>query len=107
MTLANLRTVRFWTFIYLVLCVGSHMAPSGSDYRGASRGVLLFGGIALIGVFLLALLGVNSEKMVDGMIGTMGPLFAIFGLTIVLCGITTAIVWLITSFIPQRYQVVD
>ena len=107
LTIANLGTVRFWTFIYLVLCVGSHMAPSGSDYRGASRGVYWFGGMVLVGVLVLAIFGIDSGKMVDGMIGTMGPLFAIFGLTIVLCGITTAIVWLITSFIPQRFQYVD
>jgi hypothetical protein len=107
LTISNLGTVRFWTFIYLVLCVGSHMAPSGSDYQGASRGVYLFGGIVLVGVFLLAFVGIDSVQMVDGMIATMGPLFAIFGLTIVLCGITTAIIWLITSFIPQRFRFVD
>lgn len=107
LSITNLATLRFWTFIYLVLCVGSHMAPSSSDYRGASRGVYLFGGIVLVGVFLLALFGVDSAKMVDGMIGTMGPLFAILGLTIVLCGITTAIIWLITSFIPQRFRFTD
>ena len=104
LTVTNLATIRFWTFIYLVLCVGSHMAPSWSDYRGASRGVYLFGAIILAGVFLLALLGTDSARMVDGMIASMGPLFAILGLTIVLCGLTTAIVWLVTSFIPQRYR---
>lgn len=107
LTIGNLGTVRFWTFIYLVLCVGSHMAPSGSDYRGASRGVFLLGGILLIGVFSLALGGIDSNAMLDGMIGIFGPLFAIFGLTIVLCGISTAIVWLITSFIPQRFEISD
>jgi hypothetical protein len=101
----NLATFRFWTFIYLVLCVGSHMAPSWSDYRGASRGVYIFGAVVVVGVFLLALLGTDSSRMVDGMIGTMGPLFAILGLTIVLCGLATAIVWALTAFIPQRYRI--
>ncbi len=107
LTLSNVGTIRFWTFIYLVLCVGSHMAPSSSDYQGASQGVFLFGGIALVVAFLLALFGIDSGKMVDLMVSTMGPLFAIFGLTIVLCGITTAIVWLITSFIPPRFRFAD
>ena len=31
----NFFTLRFWAFIYLVLCVGTHMAPSPSDYEGA------------------------------------------------------------------------
>ena len=80
------------------------MAPSWSDYRGASRGVYIVGAFIIAGVFLLALLGTDSARMVNGMIGTMGPLFAILGLTIVLCGIATAIVFAITWFIPQRYQ---
>jgi hypothetical protein len=107
LAIGNFATVRFWTFIYLVLCVGSHMAPSGSDYRGASRGVYLFGGITIALVLILAFAGVDSERMVSGMVGTFGPLFAIFGLTIVLCGIATVIVWLITSFIPRRYRMAD
>ncbi len=107
MSIGNIATIRFWTFIYLVLCVGSHMAPSGSDYRGASRGVYLFGGIAIVLVFGLAIAGVDSERMVSGMVGTFGPLFAIFGLTIVLCGIATVIVWILTSFIPRKYRMAD
>ncbi|MFK7767691.1 MAG: hypothetical protein AB8B55_10760 [Mariniblastus sp.] len=100
----NLATPRFWVFIYLVLCVGSHMAPSPSDYHGASRGVFIFGGIIFAAVFLLALVGTDSKKMVDGMVMTMGPLFAVLGLAVFLVGITTAIVYLITSFIPRSYR---
>lgn len=98
----NLATVRFWVFIYLVLCVGSHMAPSWSDYHGATRGVFIFGGIVFAGVFLLALAGTDSTKMVDGMITTMGPLFAVLGLAVLLVGISTAIVYLFTALIPLR-----
>lgn len=104
LTLTNFTTLRFWTFIYLVLCVGSHMAPSWDDYQGASRGVILVGAILIVGVFLLALAGTDSQKMVNGMIGILGPLFAVLGLTIVLCGIAAAIVYLLTSFIPRKYQ---
>ena len=102
LAIQNLATVRFWVFIYLVLCVGSHMAPSWSDYHGASRGVFIFGGIVFAGVFLLALAGTDSNKMVDGMIMTMGPLFAVLGLAVLLVGISTAIVYLITALIPLR-----
>lgn len=107
LTIAHLGTVRFWVFIYLVLCVGSHMAPSSSDYRGASRGVFLLGGILVAIVLLLAWWGVDSETMMQGMVGILGPLFAILGLTIVLCGFTTAIVYLVTMFIPVSYRVTD
>ncbi len=107
MAISNFATIRFWTFIYLVLCVGSHMAPSGSDYRGASRDVFLFGGFVIALVLVLAMIGVNSERMVDGMIGVFGPLFAIFCLTIVLCGIAMVVVIGITSFIPRRYRMAE
>jgi hypothetical protein len=104
LTLSNFTTLRFWTFIYLVLCVGSHMAPSWSDYQGASRGVILVGVILVVGVFLLALAGTDSQNMVNGMIAILGPLFAVFGLTMLLCGIAAAIVYIVTSFFPRKYQ---
>lgn len=101
-TLSNLATVRFWTFVYLVLCVGSHMAPSRCDYQGASRGVIWVAGILLVSVFLLACVGVNSQQMIDGMIGIMGPLFAVLGLAILLCGLTTTLVFSLTALMPIR-----
>ncbi len=101
-TLSNLATVRFWTFVYLVLCVGSHMAPSRCDYQGASRGVIWVAGILLVSVFLLACVGVNSQQMINGMIGIMGPLFAVLGLAILLCGLTTTLVFSLTALMPIR-----
>lgn len=106
-TISNVATVRFWTFIYLVLCVGSHMAPSRCDYQGASRGVIWVGGILLISVFLLACAGVNGQQMINGMIGIMGPLFAVLGLAILLCGLTTTVVFSLTAFMPVRLDSSD
>jgi hypothetical protein len=101
----NWATGRFWLFVYFVLCVGGHMAPSPSDYEGASRGVFLVGGGLLVITIGLASFGTNSESMIDGMVAVLGPLFAVFALTIVLCSIATALVWLITMAFPQKYQV--
>lgn len=101
----NLFTPRFWVFIYLVLCVGTHMGPSPSDYEGAWNGVFIFGAVLIAGVFLLALAGVDSDRMVNAMVGTMGPLFAILGLAVVLCSIAAVIVYVITGFLPQKYQI--
>lgn len=100
----NFFTPRFWVFIYLVLCVGTHMAPSPSDYEGAWNGVFIFGAVLIAGVFLLALAGVDSDRMVNTMVGAMGPLFAILGLAVVLCSVAAVIVYAITSFLPQKYQ---
>ena len=99
----NWGTARFWLFVYFVLCVGGHMAPSPSDYKGASRGVIFVGVGLVILTVGLAVAGINSEKMIEGMIGLLGPLFAILAITIVLCAIATGFVWIITAGFPQRF----
>ena len=74
------------------------------SYEGAWNGVFIFGAVLIAGVFLLALAGVDSDRMVNAMVGTMGPLFAILGLAVVLCSIAAVIVYVITGFLPQKYQ---
>ena len=99
----NWGTARFWLFVYFVLCVGGHMAPSPSDYQGASRGVIFVSvGLLLLAVGLAAA-GTNSHSLIEGMIGVLGPLFAILAITIVLCAIATGFVWIITAAFPQRF----
>jgi hypothetical protein len=36
----QLSSLRFWAFLYLVFCIGSHITLSPSDIHGASRGFL-------------------------------------------------------------------
>ena len=80
------------------------MAPSPSDYEGAKNGIVIFGGLMIGSVILLAIAGVDSKEMANMMILTLGPLFAILGLAIVLCGIAAVIVYALTGFFPQKYQ---
>ena len=101
----NWTTGRFWLFVYLVLCVGGHMAPSPSDYEGASRGVYLVGGGLLLFTGGLAAAGTDSGSMVEGMIGILGPLFAILAITIVLCAIASGFVWIVTAAFPKRFAI--
>jgi hypothetical protein len=105
LSLKNLGTGRFWIFLYLVLCVGSHMAPSRSDYQGASRGVLMAGGLLLGVTLLLAIAGIELNSLMHAFVGAAGPLFAILGLTVLLCGVATIVVYLFTSLIPPGYSV--
>lgn len=101
----NFVSIRFWLFLYLVLCVGSHMAPSRSDYEGASKGVV----IALTAMFaatsLLALINVPANKAIHSFLTATGPLFAILSLTVALCGLATLLVYLGTAWIRPRYTV--
>ena len=99
----NWASGRFWLFVYFVLCVGGHMAPSPSDYEGASRGVIFVSVGLLVFAASLAAAGTNSQVMIEGMIGLLGPLFAILAITIVLCAIATGFVWVITAAFPQRF----
>jgi hypothetical protein len=101
----NFWTARFWIFIYLVLCVGSHMAPSWSDYRGASRGVWLAGGLLLAVTLLMAAVGVDLNAVNNAFIGATGPLYAVLGLTVLLCFIATVFVYMFTFFIPRFFRV--
>ncbi len=103
LSIENLSTARFWIFIYLVLCVGSHMAPSWSDYRGAWRGAVL-ATVLLLGVTLLMTIsGVDLSRLINVFVEAAGPLFAILGLTIVLCFLATSVVCLVTAFIPRFF----
>ncbi len=105
LSVGNFFTPRFWVFLYLVLCVGSHMAPSPSDYRGASRGAWIVGGALVLAALVLAIFGADARQLGVGMLSIMGPLFAIFGLAILLCALSAVLVYGVTLFFPQRFQV--
>lgn len=104
MSFENLTSTRFWGFLYLVLCVGSHMAPSPSDYRGAMRGFFYFAIIVIGLVFLLALVGGGSENLYGALVSALGPLFALLALTLGLCFLATMVVVLLTAFVPRFFR---
>ena len=102
---ANFTTLKFWVFIYLVLCVGIHMAPSWSDYQGAGRASIM----VLLG--LVAILLFSSVVITDPQAWLMSatdllsPLLAVLVITVALCTLATVIVSVIVSYFPQRYRV--
>ena len=104
---ANLGTVKFWTFLYLVLCVGSHMAPSASDYRGAGRGVAMLGGLLLVGATLFAVFSSDTSVVASAIVDIFSPLFAVLILTVLLCSLALGFVFLLTSLFPIRYKLSD
>ena len=100
----NLGSGRFWGFLYLVLCVGSHMAPSRSDYAGARRGLWIFLAAVAVIVVLLAVVTKNNPQSVLWLATLMSPLLAILLLTVALCGTAAAAIYLLTSFFPARFE---
>ena len=96
---------KFWLFTYLVLCVASHMAPSLSDYEGASRGVRMVV-MAIVGsLLLISLLGFETDQIVAWVLKMMSPIFAVQLIAIVICAFATLVVHLLTALFPTRYTV--
>lgn len=102
---SHLFTPRFWLFIYLVLCVGTHMAPSRSDYHGARRGIGLLAIVVFLGAYVMHLLTGNSDKVFEFTMQTFAPIFAVLLLAVLLCMIAMVVIFLVTIPIKQKYVV--
>ena len=101
----NFGTAGFWVFIYLVLCVGSHMAPSRSDYRGAGKGaVMLLITMLAVGV-LVSIMVADIPGLSRSLAGLFCPLFAVMLLTIALCSFATILVSLFVRMFTRKYSV--
>ncbi len=100
----HLGSGRFWGFLYLVLCVGSHMAPSRSDYAGAKRGVMIFAVIVALGGLLLGVVLQRYPQFAWWLAVAISPLLSLLLLTVILCGIASAVVHLVTHFFPVRFE---
>lgn len=101
----NFGTAGFWVFIYLVLCVGSHMAPSRSDYRGAGKGaVMLLITMLAVGV-LVSIMVADIPGLSRSLAGLFSPLFAVMLLTIALCSFATILVSLFVRMFTRKYSV--
>ena len=91
----HLGEIKFWLFSYLVLSIGSHLAPSSSDYRSCRKS---------LGVVLLAILaGVTAFVMMGGLPPTVFAL--VYSLLLVvqtnlilaclLCGVALMMIYVI------------
>ena len=101
----HFATLKFWIFNYLVLCVGSHMAPSRSDYRGAGRGGLILTGFLLVTTLTLSVLMQPPADLIPRIAGLLSPLFAMFVSIGLLLSFATLIISLLVQLFPQRYRV--
>lgn len=96
---------RFWIFVYLVLCVGSHMAPSRSDYQGAFKGTVMVVVGLVAGIMILAVAVPDWESFQSGMFQAVTPLFVLLLAVAALCIMATAMVWFFVGYFPQRFRV--
>ena len=105
LNLRNFGSIRFWAFIYLVLCVSSHMAPSRSDYQGVGRGILLLMVPLLVIAAVTSLLVSDIPAFSRSIAELFSPLFAVLLLAIALCSLATIIVNIGVRFFAKRYNV--
>jgi len=78
------------------------MAPSKSDYQGALKGTLITAAMFLATLAILATLQVDAQAFANGIAAVGAPLISVLALAMVLCGIATLLVVMLTSLIPAR-----
>lgn len=90
--LENLGRIVFWAFLYLAMCVGAHMAPSTSDYRGAKPAAIWLLGLLLAFNLIWCLCGGVPARPLAAMASFLSPALALFGLAVILCCLSALVV---------------
>ncbi|MGI9516216.1 MAG: hypothetical protein ACR2NP_04155 [Pirellulaceae bacterium] len=101
----NLASVRLWLFLYIVTCVGCHMAPSMDDYRGALKGGIMLLILLAVASVVIALVSPDATTLVSIAKPVLVPVITVMIAVIVLCAISTCLVYLateITDWIRNR-----
>jgi len=91
-----------WLYLYLALCVGAHMAPSPTDLRGCTPGLLLLLGLALLANLAVAALGGDPAPGEALAAAALAPLVACLVVSLVLAAACLVLVTLVTALIPAR-----
>lgn len=98
---AHLLEPRFWLFLVLATCVGTHLSPSRDDLRGAA-----WGAVALVFTLWLvnlgaALFGGVDALSIDRVAGFTAPLIGLLVLAILLSLPVLAAVLLLTELVER------
>lgn len=88
---------RLWVFLYLVLCVGCHWAPSGSDYRNAGRGAVILLVAAAAAALTLSLFPTAWQLATVGLIRIATVISSLAALTVGLMSMAALMVWAATQ----------
>jgi ABC-type multidrug transport system fused ATPase/permease subunit len=97
----NLASWRLWLFLYLIICVGSHMAPSWSDYEGGMKGGLLILLLMLLASLLIAWIGPDTSTILSFARPLLVPVITAMIVVVVLVAIATAVVFLLTAIVDR------
>ena len=104
LSVADWTKARWWIFLYLVLCVGSHMAPSKSDYQGSLKGGLIATAVFAGLIALLWLTQVDAKAFANAIATVGAPLLSVLALATALCGLSTLLVVVLTGILPTKHR---
>jgi hypothetical protein len=93
---------RFWLFVYLVFCIGSHITLSRSDIDGAGRGLvwlILF--VLIVNLLTLWADGRYTAWTCDRLVSDSAVFYSA-GLFVVCCNVGLAIVMFLLSSLRRR-----
>lgn len=91
-----------WLYLYLCLCVGAHMAPSGTDLKGGWPGFLLLLALMLGANLVATWSGAPAGSGERLAAAAVAPLLALLSLAIALGVLCLALVFLATLPFPRR-----
>lgn len=94
----NVVTARFWVFLYLVLCVASHTAPSRTDYAGAWRGALFLLALLALATLVSSLAGGSPLLWAGIAVQSLTPLWGVAILSLAICTVAAILVGILTTF---------
>lgn len=93
----HLATFKLWLFIYLMLCVGSHMAPSRSDYRGSWWGAAVLVALLLLINLVFRIFGGDPNRITLLATSLVGLALGLWVLSILFCGVAALVVLIATG----------
>lgn len=92
--LTNWRT---WLFLYVVLCVGCHMAPSMSDYQGGKKGAFILAAIFCAGGMFVGLFVPADTQIATLAAPVLAPMLAIYAMVALLVFVATVVIFVLTA----------
>ena len=97
-----LASGRTWLWLYLCLCVGAHLAPSGSDLKGGLPGFVLL--VVLVFLTNLVVTWTRGDPAAGEQfaLSVSAPAMALFSLALALGAGGLAVVTLVTAPLPER-----
>jgi len=91
-----------WAFLYLCLCIGAHMAPSGTDLKCGVTGLALAVAALLLLNLVVRALGGPLDALERFGMAAVAPLLVLLLLALILGVVFLLLIVLVTAPLPDR-----